>query len=164
MLWAQIVAALVILLVVTYLLQMVLPRSRSNGIPRRQYLRWDVAPVVGFFGALLFGLSLALAAQQEVIVQWGWGLAFGVIVGAGAWVLRSRGKNRPAQAASGPWAYLQRYGKFALAAAIGLYLSLRVLGAGFEVFAGAAVAVLILASAAAMFIENRPIGEKSNGK
>lgn len=165
MLWMQIVGALVLLAAATYLIQWLVPRNRSKGIPRRQYLRWDVAPMAGFLAALLLTLSFAQAAQREVITPWGWGLAFGLIVCIGAWVLSGHRRHRGTRERTSLWQYLRRYGTLAIAALIGLYLAVRVFGSALEVFVAAAIGVVVTTAAVAMFVGNKqPIHEEKNGK
>jgi hypothetical protein len=165
MLWIQIVAALVLLTAATYLIQWLVPRNRSKGIPRRQYLRWDVAPIAGFFAALLLALSFAEAARREVIAPWGWGLAFGLIVSIGAWVLLGNRGHRAARQRASLWHYLRRYGTPVIATVIGLYLAVRVFGSALGVFIAAAIGVVVMAAAVAMFVGNKqPIHEENNGK
>ena len=87
MLWAQIVGMLVLLIAVSYLVQWLMPRNKSQAIARRRYLRWDVAPLVAFVGAVLLVLSFAQAVEGDAIAMWGWGILLGLIVNAGAWLL-----------------------------------------------------------------------------
>jgi hypothetical protein len=164
MLWMQIVVGLGVLVAATFLLQWLLPRGKSRQASRSRYLRWDIAPIVGFLGALLLGLSFAAASLHAAITEWTWGLGLGVVLGIGAWILNGYRKRSTVQSRPSTWARVQKYGKLAIAVAAGLYLSVRVLGSALEVFSAAAIGVLVLATAAAMFVGNKPIPEEENVK
>jgi cobalamin synthase len=153
-----------LLVVATYLIQWLVPHSKSKAVPRRQYLRWDIAPVVAFFGVLLLVLSFAEAARRDYIAPWGWGIALGLLISAGVWVLMAYRQNRAARGRMGIWQSIQRYGTLVIALAIGLYLAVRVFGAALEVLAAAALGLFVLAAAVAMFVGNRPIAGENNDK
>ena len=161
MLWLRIVVALVLLVIATYLIQWLVPR-RGAKANRRQYMRWDVAPIVGFFGALLLALSFALAAQSNTVVQWGWGFVLGFVVSVLAWTLGFFRQNQTPRKRAGIRQIVQRYVPLAIATLIGLYLAVRVLGAVLEVFVVAALGVCALAFAVMLFVGNRP--EITEGK
>jgi len=160
MLWTRIVGVLVLLVAATFLVQWLVPRGSRAGIPRKQYLRWDIAPIVGFLGALLLALSFALAATGRVIEPWAWGAAFGLLISAGAWALISYRRNRTDRGKASVWQSIQRYGTLVIAAVIGLYLAVRVFGAALEVFAAAALGTFAIAGAVAIFVGNKSITEE----
>ena len=162
--WTRIVGALALLIAVTYLIQWLMPRGKSKGVPRRQYLRWDIAPTVGFFGAVLLALSFAQAATSQAIQPWAWGAAFGLVFSASAWVWSAYRRQRAAPERFSVWRSAQRYGTLVIATVIGLYVAVRVFGAPLEVFAAAALGVFVVALAAAMFVGNKPIAEETHGK
>ena len=149
MLWLRIVVALVLLVIATYLVQWLVPRRGAHA-NRRQYVRWDIAPIVGFFGALLLALSFALAVQSDVLVAWAWGIAFGFIVSVIVWTLGVYRRNQTAQGA-GVRKIVKRFVPLALALLIGLYLAVRVFGAVLEVFATAALGICVIAFAVILF-------------
>jgi hypothetical protein len=161
MLWLRIVVALVLLVIATYLIQWLVPR-RGAKANRRQYLRWDVAPIVGFFGALLLALSFALAVQSDAVVQWGWGFVFGFVVSVLAWTLGIYRQNQTARKRAGIRQIVRRYVPLTVAVLAGVYLAVRVFGAVVEVFAVAALGVFVLAFAVTLFVGNRP--EITEGK
>ena len=161
MLWLRIVVALALLVIATYLIQWLVPR-RGAKANHRQYMRWDIAPIVGFFGALLLALSFALAVQSGAIVQWGWGFVFGFVVSALAWTLGIYRQNQTAHKRAGSRQIVRRYVPLAIAVLVGLYLTIRVFGAVVEVIAVAALGVFVLAFAVTLFVSNRP--EISEGK
>jgi hypothetical protein len=161
--WTRIVGALVLLIGISFLAQWLLPR-RTTGTTRRKYLRWDIAPIIAFFGALLLALSFAEAARGELIAPWGWGIAFGLLVSLAGWAMLGYRRSRAARPPASAWSLLQRFGTLLLAAVLGLYLSIRVFGTALEVFVAAALGILIVASAVAMFVENKPITEETNVK
>ncbi|MDE3088350.1 MAG: hypothetical protein KGJ80_03040 [Chloroflexota bacterium] len=162
MAWTRIVGVLGALVIATYLIQWLVPRRQTQESLRLSFLRWDIAPVVAFFGVLVLALSLAEAARQDVIAQWGAGIALGFIVSAGAWALTRYRRN--AARPKGAWQYLRQYGALGPASALVLYLSVRVLGAALEVFIAGAIGMIVIAIAAAVFFGNRPITEENNGK
>jgi hypothetical protein len=165
MLWTRIVGALALLLAATFLIQWLMPRRQSQPMARSRFLRWDLAPVVGFIGAVLLALSLVEASRREMIAQWGWGIALGLVVSAAAWAHVSFGQRRAAARAS-VWRYVQQYGMFAIALGIGFYLGVRVFGAMLGVFAASALSVGVIAIAIALFHGNAVAEDKgeSNGK
>lgn len=161
MLWLRIVVALVLLVIATYLIQWLVPQ-RGAKANRRQYMRWDVAPIVGFFGVLLLALSLALAVQSNAVVQWGWGFVFGFIVAVLAWTLGIYRNNQTARKRAGIRQIVQRYVPLTIAVLVGLYLAVRIFGAVLEVFVVAALGVFVLAFAVMLFVGNR--SEITEGK
>jgi hypothetical protein len=164
MLWTRIVGVLVLLVAVTYLVQWLVPRGGKREIPRKQYLRWDIAPIVGFFGALLLALSFAQAATSQVIEPWAWGDVFGLLISAGAWVLFSNRQNRAAHGRPSVWQSVRRYSPLVIAGVIGIYLAVRVFGAALEVFVAAALGTFVIAAAVAIFVGNKSITGEQNGK
>jgi hypothetical protein len=164
MLWLRIVVGLVFLLVATFLLQWLLPRGKSKRASRSRLLRWDIAPTVGFFGAVLLGLSFAAASQHAAILEWTWGVVLGLVLGIVAWIMNGYRRVTPAARRPSLWGRVQQYGKAAIALAVGLYLSVRVLGLALEVFSAAVVGMLVLAAAVALFVGNKPIPEEENVK
>lgn len=161
MLWLRIVVALVLLVIATYLIQWLVPH-RGAKANRRQYMRWDVAPIVGFFGVLLLALSFALAVQTDAVVQWGWGFVFGFVVTVLAWMLGIFQKNQLTRKRTGIKQIVQRYVPLTIAVLVGLYLAVRILGAVLEVFVVAALGVFVLTVAVTLFVGNRP--EITEGK
>ncbi len=161
--WTRIVGALVLLIGISFLAQWLLPR-KTTGNTRSQYLRWDIAPIIAFFGALLLALSFAEAARRDLLAPWGWGIAFGLLLSLGAGTLLSYRRRRAARGRARVWSSLQRYGTPLLAAVLGLYLSIRVFGTALEVFAAGAFGILVVAVAVALFVGTKPIAEEDNGK
>src|SRR5574341_229523 len=81
--WLRVIAAVALLFVAAFVIQILISRSRARNFSSRQYAMWDVAPVAGFLGAVLLALSFAEAARREVIEAWRWGIAFGLILSGG---------------------------------------------------------------------------------
>jgi len=156
--WTRIVGALGLLVAATFLIQWLAPRGRDQGIARQRYLRRDIAPIVGFFGAVLLALSLAEAVRRDVIAQWGWGIAFGLLIGAGVGALLFYRRNRAPRASV--WQFLRRYGALTIAIITGVYLAVRVFGAALEMFVAAALGMFVVAAAAAIFVRNKTITEE----
>ena len=164
MLWANIVGVLVLLIIVSYLIQWLVPHGPSKAVSRSRYLRGDVAPIVGFFGAILLALSFAQAAESNALAPWAGGDAFGLILSGGAWLF---GFYRQRQGTSKKRSVLQtvrRYGTVVIGSIIGLYLAVRIFGAVLEVFVAAALGMFVIAFAVALFNGNKPIVEEKNGK
>lgn len=169
--WTRVFAALVLLLIASFAIQALIPRrARARKMAPRLYMQWDVAPVIGFFGAILLALSFAEAVRREVIAAWGWGSASGLIASASVWAALVYRQSHPARNAqretTGPaaWRLVRRYGAVLLFAVLGLYLAVRLFGAALEVFIAGALGVLVIAMAVAVFARNRHITEERNGK
>ncbi len=85
--WTRIVGGMVVLLVASFAVQWVLPRSmRARRPASRQYLKKDVAPVLGFFGLLLVVLSLIQAVRNGMLIAWGSGGGLGLVASVVLWV------------------------------------------------------------------------------
>jgi hypothetical protein len=160
MLWTQIVGTLVVLIILSYLIQWLLPRGKSKAIARRRYIRWDVAPLVAFFGAVLLALSFAQALEAHVIAQWGGGAIFGLIVSGGAWTLGVYRSNPVTGKRPGLLQIVRRYGTPVIAASIGLYLGVRFFGAPLQVLVAGTLGVCAIVFALALFTRNKPIVEE----
>jgi len=162
MLWARIVGALVLLVVLSYLIQWIVPRGKSKTTARRRYMRWDVAPLVAFFGAALLVLSFAQAVESDAIAQWGWGAVFGLIVSGGAWTLGLYRANPVTGKRPSLLQTARRYGTLVIGASIGLYLAVRIFGAAMQVLAAGTLGVCAILFAVALFAGNKPIVEEKN--
>ncbi|MBM3130420.1 MAG: hypothetical protein FJ009_17560 [Chloroflexi bacterium] len=152
--WSQIVATLVILIVVTYVIQLFLPRARGGA--RRTSVRWDIAPVIGFFGVVLLALSFAEALRRILIEVWLIGLACGLVAGLFLWIAlgaRANELTRPRGSALGATIRaLRALGLPALFAVLGVSLAARFLGAIVEVFIAGLLGALVLALAMWLFL------------
>lgn len=160
--WTQIVVTLFLLVVATYALQLFLPRSRQG--QARTSARWDVAPMLGFFGVLLLALSLMEALRRTLVDAWAWGILLGLILGVAVWVGAQAQPATPIQkkgsALLATWRILRTYGIAIIAAVIGTYLAGRIFGSIVEVFVSGALGVLIIAIAVRMFAGGAPIQER----
>lgn len=115
---------------------------------------WDVAPIIGFLGAVLLALGFVEASRREVLDAWRWGIAFGffLIVCAGvAMVYRA---NRPVTIKATGWRawlmIIKTYGLVVLIAIFGVIIAVRLIGALLEVFIAAALGTLVIAIAIAI--------------
>ena len=155
--WSQIVGTLVVLVVATYVIQLVLPRTRSGA--RRTSARWDLAPVIGFFGILLLALSFTEALRRVVIEVWLVGIALGLVLSAFLWIaLGSRETSAPRSRGSALLAtirVIRTFGLPVLFALIGVYLAVRFIGAVVEVFVSGLLGAMIIAMAIWIFIVSR---------
>ncbi|MBI5034541.1 MAG: hypothetical protein HZB51_28800 [Chloroflexi bacterium] len=153
--WTQIVGGLVVLIVGTYAIQLFFPRGRSN--PSRTSARMDVAPALGFFGVLLIALSLTESIRRSVIEAWVVGIAFGVILGIGAWIALGYRIPAPVHAPRKQSALLATFRlvrTFAvptIAVVIGLYLIVRIFGPTVLVLLANAVGILLIVVAVRIF-------------
>jgi divalent metal cation (Fe/Co/Zn/Cd) transporter len=153
--WSQVVAALLVLIVATYAVQLFLPRDKTRPGTRRNYARWDVAPLLGFIGALVLALSLTEAMRGAVIEAWAWGLGLGLAISVAFGIVLIYSNNAPSQknesALRATLRFVRTYGVLAIFTVIGVYLAVRIVGAALEVFVGSAVGVWLVAMAVALF-------------
>ena len=153
--WGRIVGIFLVLIVITFLVQWILPRGKSKQALRRQYLRRDIAPMLGFFGILILGLSIAEAVRQEVIPAWCWGVVAGVLVSFTLWVMWNYRNNQvPAQTSL--WYYMRRFGAPVVIVIIGTYVAVRVFGVTLQVFLASALGIAAMMLAIFMFAKNVP--------
>jgi hypothetical protein len=155
--WSQIVGTLAVLVVATYVIQFLLPRARGG--TRRTSARWDIAPVIGFFGVLLLALSLTEALRRVVIEVWLMGIVLGLVLSAFLWIaLGSRETNPPRSRGSAMLAtirLIRTFGLPVLIALIGVYLAVRFVGAIVEVFVSGLLGAAIVALAIWIFLVGR---------
>jgi len=154
--WSQIVSALIVIIVATYALQLFVPRARAGSSATN--VRWDIAPVMGFFGVLLLALSLTEAYRRSVIDAWLWGGALGSLVGFGASIFVRKVRRAPQRNESALWAtirFIRAYGTLVLIITIGIYLSVRIFGPAVEVFIAGAGGVFIVVLAFSLFMRGR---------
>ncbi|MCX7837970.1 MAG: hypothetical protein N2559_00720 [Anaerolineae bacterium] len=152
--WHQIVATLVILILVTYIIQLFIPRTRAS--TRRTSVRWDVAPVIGFLAVVLLTLAFAEALRRAMVHAWLVGIAGGLIVGVLVWiVLGARTDLMPSRNGSALRAtvrVIRAFGLPVLIALLTLALAARVLGSIVEIFGAALVGAVVLAMAVWLFL------------
>ncbi len=166
--WSRILGVLIVLLVVSYLVQMLFPRTRGKG--RRQssgqYLMWDIAPLVGFLGAVVLALSLVEAMRQTVLVAWGGGAALGLVAGLSMWVALAYTRlgsfettTRPPAKKRGFLAgllhHLRTVGPPLVIGLVVLNVAVRLVGAVLEVFLAGALGVIVVAAAIVVFASGR---------
>ncbi|HEX7619180.1 MAG TPA: hypothetical protein VF480_10740 [Verrucomicrobiae bacterium] len=151
-----------VLIVLSYLIQWLVPRGKSKATARRRYLRWDIAPLVAFFGVILLALSFAQAVASNAIVPWGGGAVFGLVLSGGAWTMGLFRQNQLTGKRLGLLQTIRRYGPPIIGGAIALYLAVRVFGVVLEVFAAGTFGVCAIVFAMALFAGNKPIVEEKN--
>jgi hypothetical protein len=152
--WSQIVSALIVLIVVTYVIQFFLPRTRGGA--SRTSARWDLAPLIGFCAVILLALSFLEALRRVMIEAWLIGIACGVVAGALLWVaLGARADLLPRQSGSAIVATIRAIRAFGLPVLftlIGVYLAIRFIGALVELFIAGLLGAIILALAVWLFL------------
>ena len=154
--WSQIVGTLLVLIVLSYVIQLAAPRARAGSSATN--LRWDVAPLLGFFGVVLLALALTEAYRRAVIEAWLWGGALGLIAGLVAATLLRNVRRAPPRKESALWAtirLIRTYGTFVLISTISIYLSIRIFGPIVEVFIAGAGGVFIVVLAFSLFRRGR---------
>jgi hypothetical protein len=155
--WSQIVGILVVLVVATYAIQLFLPRGRGGA--RRTSARWDVAPVIGFFGILLLALSFTEALRRVVIEVWLVSLLLGLLLSAFLWIaLGSRAPNPARSRGSALLAtirLIRTFGLPVLLALIAVYLAARFVGSVVEVFISGLLGTAMIAMAVWIFLISR---------
>lgn len=158
--WTNIVGGLVLLVAVTYAVQFFAPRSaRTN--ERRAGVRWDMAVLIGFLGAVLLVLSLTEAIRREVVVAWAMGDALGLIAGAVTWIVlgyrRSAPQPKNESALRATIRLVRTYGTLVLIGVVGIYLAVRVVGPVVEVFVAGAIGMMVIVIAVKILIDARQI-------
>jgi hypothetical protein len=158
--WTRIVGALLVLIVVTFAIQWVLPRNARGGrVSARQYLMWDIGPIVAFFSLLLLVLSFVEAERHGYLWAWGWGSALGLVASVGVWLaLPYAWRSRPATTRPEPvwrlaWRLIRTFGPIIVVLSISLNLLTRWLGSVVEVFAAGAFGVCIVVITLLFLIE-----------
>jgi hypothetical protein len=155
--WSQIVGTLVVLVVATYAIQLILPRTRGGA--RRTTARGDVAPLIGFFGILLLALSLAEALRRVVIEVWLISIVVGLVFSAFLWLaLSSRESSAPRSRGSALLAtirVIRTFGLPVLLALIGVYLAVRFVGVVAGVFVSGLLGAALIATAVWIFLVGR---------
>lgn len=165
--WNQIINFFLFLIAGTFVVQFFLPRS-ARPSSRRTNIQWDVAPMIGFFGALLLGLSFVESLRQHVVEAWAIGSGFGVIAGISLWLARTT-RREPGAPQKSSWRatlqMLRNTGLTIIILAISAYLAIRIFGSAVEVFLSGTLGVVILVIAILMFVGNKqhPV-RKSDGK
>lgn len=166
--WTRTLGTLVLLIAASYVAQALFPQARGRPREPKPYLMWDLAPLLGFFGALLLVLSFVEALRQQVLVAWGGGSALGLVAGLGLWLTLAYGGSRstaidpPARKKESTWRlmwhFLRTYGPPLLLVSLALNVAIRWMGSALEVFAAGAAGVFVIALALAVFAGARRLG------
>lgn len=155
--WSQIVGILAILVVATYAIQLFLPHARGGA--RRTSARWDVAPVIGFFGILLLALSFTEALRRVVIEVWLVSLLLGLLLSAFLWIALGSRAPSPARARGSALLatirLIRTFGLPVLFALIAVYLAVRIVGSVVEVFISGLLGTAMIAMAVWIFLISR---------
>jgi len=122
----------------------------------RRNIFWEIAPVIGFIGAILLGLAFIEAVRREVVDAWRWGIGLGLalaFIAAVIWWARAGVRSGPKETGWRAWLRIaQTYGIVVLFGALGIIIAVRVVGALLEVFIASALGVLAIALALGIFI------------
>ncbi len=155
--WSQIIGILVVLVVATYVIQLFLPRARGGA--RRTSARWDVAPVIGFFGILLLALSFTEALRNTQIEVWLVGILLGFLLSAFLWIALGSRAPSPARARGSALLatirLIRTFGLPVLFALIAVYLAVRIVGSVAEVFISGLLGTAMIAMAVWIFLISR---------
>jgi hypothetical protein len=151
--WGRIIGVFAVLILITFLAQWIVPRGKSKQTARRQYLRRDVSPMLGFFSILILGLSLAEALRREILMAWVWGIVLGIALSFSLWVIWNYNAIQ-SPAHRGLWYYIRRLGVPVVASVIAIYLAVRVFGVTVEVFVSSALGIALLTSAIFLFAKS----------
>jgi hypothetical protein len=155
--WSQIIGVLILLIVATYVIQLFLPRTRGGA--QRTSVRWDVAPVIGFFGILLLALSFAEAVRRVVIEAWLVGIALGLVLSAFLWIaLGNRETRAPRARGSALLAMIRTIRTFGLPVLLALaavYFAVRIVGTVVEVFVSGLIGAAVIAMTVWIFLVSR---------
>src|SRR5512141_2396335 len=85
--WFRILLLAVALIAISFVLERLLPKTgRGRRISSYRYLAWDIAPLLGFFGIVLLGLSLVEGLHQLVMCVWLGGSIAGLVAGVVLWI------------------------------------------------------------------------------
>ena len=159
--WTNIVGGLLLVIVGSFAIQWLLPRNLRGRAASRHYLKRDAAPILGFFGLVLLGLSFVEALRGGMIIAWGWGDAVGLVAGIALWItltywwsLPVAPTRRNGSALRLAWRIVTTYGLLFLFALLALNIAVRVMGAMLEVFLAGALGMLIIATAVAIFTKS----------
>lgn len=157
--WSQIVAGMILLVVVTYAIQFFLPRQKTNS--SNANARWDIAPMLGFFSFLLLALSLVEAIRRSVLEAWALGLAVGLILSVGIWIVFANRaiiilpKSNSALVAT--YRLVRAFGVPVIVLVVGIYIAVRVFGSGLEVFLAGAGGIVLMTVALRIFMNAKKI-------
>jgi hypothetical protein len=130
--------------------------SRGQKTTQSAARQWELAPIIGFLGAVLLAIGFVEAARREVVEAWRWGIAFGILLSVcfGLAILYRANRVVAGVNSSGLRAWLrlaQTYGLVLLIAIFGVIIAVRVIGALLEVFIASALGTLVIAIAVGFF-------------
>lgn len=142
----------------TYLVQWLVPSTRGRPGAARQFVRRDIAPIIGFFGFVLLALSFLESMRQQAMPVWALGAGFGLVGAVGLWIALTFWWSlpRPAtQPRTSTFRFLLRivktYGVVVLVGLLGLNLAMRVFGPSVEIFISGALGVVVMGTAAVVY-------------
>ncbi len=161
----EILGVLIVIVIASSIILWLIPNRKSQN--SRNYVRWDVAPLLGFFGFVLLVLSLAESVRQAILASWGLGVVLGLVVSAAAWFVQGHAPARqeqPVKRARGAawraaWRRIQKYGPPVIVLVVGIYIAARMLGTVVEVFVAGALGVLVIAAAMALFTRDTVVSK-----
>jgi hypothetical protein len=126
--------------------------------PNRPSVFWELAPVIGFIGAVLLTLAFVEAMRREVMAAWNWGIGLGLllaIVAGVIWLMTADVRRSVQESSWRAWLRIARtYGIVLLMGVLGIVIAVRVIGALLEVFIASALGVLALGIAAVILAKN----------
>ncbi len=150
--YGRIVGAVGIGLLAIFVIDFFFLRRRAQNRPS---IFWEVAPVLGFIGAILLALAFVEAVRREIMEAWRWGIGFGLalaIFAAVAWFVRASVRGGMKESGWRAWLRIARtYGIVLLFGVLGVVIAVRVIGAVLEVFIASALGVLAIGVAVGIF-------------
>lgn len=150
--FSQLVTVVGIILVAIFILDHFL----LGRFMKRRSILWDIAPVIGFAGAILVSLAFVEAVRRGVIEAFRWGSGFGVVLLLGLALLVWLQTNAPSGGgASGlrtAARIAQTFGIVLLFGILGVVIAVRIIGALLEVFIASALGVLAVGAVLGFFV------------
>jgi hypothetical protein len=144
-----------IILIAIIALGWLVPRERKSqqslGRP------WEIAPIIGFLGAVLLAIGFVEADRRLVVESWRWGVVFGILLSVCFGLFMLYRANRiiadPNETGWRAWLRVaQSYGLFLLIAILSVIIAVRVVGPLLEVFIAGALGTLVIVLAAGVFL------------
>jgi hypothetical protein len=150
--FSQLITVVGIILIAIFALDYVFLRRFA----KRRSLLVDLAPVLGFIGAVLIALAFVEAARRGVVGAWQWGIASGLLLllglGLADWVRSNMQVRKGESGFRIAMRIVQTFGFVLLIGLLGVLIAVRVIGALVEVFIASALGVFALGAVIGYFV------------